>query len=56
MESKQKRTWGEIILIQTLVLKMINNERKILTNHEIIYHIAEQTKSVITQLCKESKL
>ena len=28
--AKQKRIWGGIMLIQTLVLKIINNERKIL--------------------------
>ena len=42
--------------IQTLVLKVINDERKILTHHEIIDRIAEQIESVITQVCKESKL
>ena len=30
------------MLIQTFVLKVINNERKILTHHEIIDCIAEQ--------------
>ena len=44
------------MLIRTLVLKVINNETKILTHHEIIDCIAEQIESVITQVCKESKL
>ena len=44
-----------IILIRIFVLKLINNERKILTHHEIIDRIAEQIVLVITQLCKESK-
>ena len=43
------------MLILTLVLKVINNERKFLTNHEIIDRTAEQIESVITQVCKESK-
>ena len=47
MESKQKRTWGGIILIQTIVLKVINNKIKILTDHEIIDCIAEKIESVI---------
>ena len=51
MESKQKRIWEGIILIRTFVLKVINNERKILTSHEIIDRIAEQIESVITQVC-----
>ena len=51
MESKQKRTW-ETFIIRTFVLKVIINERKILTNHEIIDRIAEQIESGI----KESKL
>ena len=57
MESKQKRTWGEIVLIRirTFVLKVINNERKVLTDHEIIDFIAEQIESVITQVCKKAK-
>ena len=36
------------------VLKVINNERKILTRHEIIDRIAEQIVLVITRVCKES--
>ena len=40
------------MLIQTIGLKVINNERKILTHHEIIDRIAEQIVSMITQLCK----
>ena len=50
MESKQKRTWGGIMPIQTFVLTVINNERKILTDHEIIDRIAEQIESVIPQV------
>ena len=45
-----------IMFIRTFVLKVINNERQKLTHHEIIDSIAEQTESVITQVCKESKL
>ena len=41
------------MLIQTFVLKVINNERKKLTHHEIIDGIAEQTESAIPQVCKE---
>ena len=41
------------MLIRTFVLKVINNERKILTNNEVIDCIAEQIESVVTQVCKE---
>ena len=44
------------MLIRTFVPKLINNERKILTHHEIIDRIAEKIVSVITQVRKESKL
>ena len=44
------------MLNRTFVLKVINNERKKLTDYEIIYRISEQTVAVITQVCKESKL
>ena len=40
------------MLIRRFVLKVINNERKILTHHEITDRIAEQTMFVITQVCK----
>ena len=43
-------------LIQRFVVKVINNERKILTHHEITDHIAEQIVLVITQVWKELKL
>ena len=46
----------EITLIRTNDLKVIDNKRKILTHHEIINCTAEQIVSVITQVCKESKL
>ena len=46
--NKSERGKG-IMLIRTFVLKVINNERKILTHHEITDRIAEQTDSVITQ-------
>ena len=36
------------------VIKVINNERKILTSHEIIDRIAEHIVLVITRVCKES--
>ena len=42
------------MLIQMFVLKVINNERKILTRNEIIDRIAEQIVLVITRVCKES--
>ena len=45
-----------LVFIRTFVLKVINNERKILTHHEIIDRIAEKVVSVITQLCKELKI
>ena len=56
MESKQKGSWVWIMLIHMFVLKVINNERKILTHQEIIDRTAEQIESVLTQVCKESKL
>ena len=53
----KKNEHGErIMLIQTFVLKVINNERKKLTHHEIIDRIADQTASVIIQVSKELKL
>ena len=42
------------MLIQMFVLKVINNERKLLPRHEIIDRIAEQIVLVITRVCKES--
>ena len=36
------------------VLKVINNESKISTHHEIIDRIAEQTVLMITRVCTES--
>ena len=44
-----------IMLIQIFVLKVINDERKILTHHEIVDRIAEKIVLVITQVCKELK-
>ena len=44
------------MLFRRFVLKVINNDRKILTHHEIIDRIAQITVSIITQVCKESKL
>ena len=44
------------MLIRRFVLKVINNEIKVLTHHEITGCIAEQTVLVITQGCKESKM
>ena len=41
-----------IMLIRAFILKVINDEKKILTHHKIIDRIAEQTVSV----CNESKL
>ena len=55
--ANKKNEHGEgIMLIQTFVLKVINDERKTLTHHEITDRIAKQIESVITQLRKESKL
>ena len=42
------------MFIRMFVLKVINIERKILTDHEIIDRIAEQTESVITQVCNKN--
>ena len=58
LNGEQRKTnmgWG-IMLIQTFILKVINNERKKLTHHEIIDRIAEQISSVIIEVSKESKL
>ena len=44
------------MLIRMFVLKLINNERKRLTHHEITDRIAEQTGSVIIHVSKESKM
>ena len=44
------------MLVRTFVLKIINNERKKVTHREMIDRIAEQSESVIFQVCKESKL
>ena len=44
------------MLIPRFVLKVINNERKNLTHHEVIDRIAQQIAFVISQMCKESKL
>ena len=44
------------MLIQKFVLKVIDNERKKLTHHEITDRIAEQTASITIQVSKESKL
>ena len=42
------------MLIRMFFLKVINNERKILTYHEIIDSTVEQIVLVITRVCKES--
>ena len=42
------------MLIRMFVLKVINDERKILIRHEMIDRIAEQIVLVITRVCKES--
>ena len=44
------------MLIRMFVLKLVNNERKRLTHHEIIDRIAEQIASMMIQVSKESKL
>ena len=42
------------MLIRMFVLKIANNERKILTRHKIIDRIAEQIVLVITRVFKKS--
>ena len=42
------------MLIRMFVLKVINNEIKILTRHKIIDRIAEKIVLVITRVCRES--
>ena len=44
------------MLIRTFVLKIINNETKYLTHHEIIDCTAHELVSVIAQMCKEIKM
>ena len=44
------------MLIRKFILKVTNNERKILIHHKIIDCTAERTVLVITQQCIESKL
>ena len=44
------------MLVRIFVIKLVKNERKILTHHETIDRMAEQVKSVITHVRKESKL
>ena len=44
------------MLIRRFVLKVINNEIKVLIHHEITDRIAEQIVLMINQRCKESKL
>ena len=43
------------MLIRTFILRVTNNEKKVLTDHEINDRIAEQIESVITEICKELK-
>ena len=45
-----------IMHIRIFLLKVTNNERKILTHYEYADRIAEQIESVITQMHKQSKL
>ena len=47
MESKKKTNTTRGVMLTTLFLKVINNERKVLTHHEIIDHIAEQFVEII---------
>ena len=54
--AKENENGEGIMLIGRFFLKVINNERKKLTNHEIIDCISEQAASVIIQVSKESKL
>ena len=49
---KKKKQGEGIMLIRTFVLKVINNDRKKLTYHEMIDRIAEQTALVIIQVSK----
>ena len=55
-EQIKTNTGRGIILFRRFFLKVIINERKILTHHEIIDRIAQQIMLVITQVCEESKL
>ena len=43
-------------LSRMFLVKVLNNERKFLTRYKIIDSIAEQTATVIAQVCKKSKL
>ena len=52
--NKSEQEERYIMLIRMLVLKVINNERKMLTHHEIIDRIVEQIVLLITRVCKES--
>ena len=52
---KNEHGYG-IMLDRTFVLKVITDERKKLTHHEMIDCIAEQTALVIIQVSKELKL
>ena len=47
-QAKTNKGERYIILMPMFVLKVINNERKILTRHKIIDRIAEQIVLVIT--------
>ena len=44
------------MLIRTFVLMVINNDRKSLTDHEIIDRIAEQIESAITQVLQRIEI
>ena len=44
-----------IMLVRVFVLKVIKNGRKVLTHYEIIDCKAEQTESVITEVCEDSQ-
>ena len=54
-EQIKTNTGRGIILFRRFFLKVINNERKILTHHEIIDRITQQIVLVITSELTEAK-
>ena len=54
-EQIKTNTGRGIILFRMFFLKVINNERKILTHHEIIDRITQQIVLVITSELTEAK-
>ena len=55
MESKQKRTWGDVYNAHPNICSKSNKQpKKILTCHDIIDRISEKIVLVITRVRKES--